>query len=64
MPKYADILLKSNCVFTAAGEEPFAGFVAIADGKILSVGKDSCEGLVGPDTAERMLGTPPSQCAS
>ncbi len=38
MPKYADILLKSNCIFTAAGEAPFRGYVAVAEGKILAVG--------------------------
>lgn len=57
MPKFADILLKSNCVFTAAGEEPFAGFVAIADGKILCVGKGAADdALIGPDTVVYDLG--------
>ena len=50
MSNFADILLKSNCVFTAAGEEPFAGYVAIADGKILRVGKENPAELIGPDT--------------
>ena len=56
MSNFADILLKSNCVFTAAGEEPFAGYVAVADGKILCVGKDDPAELIGPDTAVYELG--------
>ena len=57
MPKFADILLKSNCIFTAAGELPFAGYVAVADGKILCVGKgDADEALTGPETKVFDLG--------
>ena len=37
MPKFADTLLQSNCIFTAAGEAPFAGYVAITDGRIGTV---------------------------
>ena len=57
MPKFADILLKSNCIFTAAGKAPFAGFVAVADGSILCVGQGQADaGLIGPDTAVYDLG--------
>lgn len=57
MSKFANILLQSNCIFTAAGEAPFAGYVAIADGKIVAVGEGAaCEGLIGPETRLYNLG--------
>ena len=56
MSTFADMILKSNCIFTAAGEEPFAGFVAIADGKILQVGREVPAELAGPQTAVYELG--------
>ena len=34
----AELILKSSCVFTAAGEPPFAGYVALGGGHILAVG--------------------------
>jgi predicted amidohydrolase YtcJ len=33
-----DILLKSNNIFDGVGDKPFAGAIAIADGKILDIG--------------------------
>ena len=39
MSTIAELVLQSNCIFTAAGETPFAGYVAIAEGKITAVGK-------------------------
>lgn len=42
MSKHAEIVLQSNCVFTAAGEAPFAGYVAVAEGRILAVGRGTC----------------------
>jgi len=57
MSKYADIILRSNSIFTAAGEAPFAGYIAIADGKILSVGKGAAgDVLAGPRTTVYELG--------
>lgn len=57
MPKFADILLQSNCIFTAAGEAPFAGYVAISDGRITAVGKGAADStLVGPKTKVYELG--------
>lgn len=58
MSKYADILLKSGCIFTAAGEAPFPGYVAVADGKILRVGRGAAdESLIGPQTTVYELGS-------
>ena len=57
MSKIADIVLQSNCVFTAAGAAPFAGYVAVADGKILEVGAGACpKGLIGSETQVCDLG--------
>ena len=57
MSKYADLVLQSNCVFTAAGEEPFAGFVAVAGSKILCVGHGAPDGaILGPNTRVLSLG--------
>lgn len=51
MSKYADLVLQSNCVFTAVGEEPFAGFVAVAGSKILCVDHGAPDGaILGPNT--------------
>lgn len=38
MSEHAQILLRSRCIFAADGTAPFAGYVAVADGKILAVG--------------------------
>lgn len=54
---FADILLKSNCIFTAAGEAPFAGYVAVAEGQILAVGQGEADAaLAGPGTRVFELG--------
>ena len=47
----AEKVLKSNAVFTGLEEEPFAGGVAIAHGRILAVGTDEAlEDFIGPET--------------
>lgn len=57
MSKYADLVLQSSCVFTAVGEEPFAGFVAVAGSKILCVGHGAPDGaILGPNTKVLYLG--------
>ena len=57
MSKCAEILLQSNCIFTAAGEDPFAGYVAVADGRILAVGRGACPpDLVSAETKVLQLG--------
>lgn len=57
MSKCAEILLQSHCIFTAAGEDPFAGYVAIADGHILAVGEGECPpDLVNAGTKAFQLG--------
>ncbi|MDF3001559.1 MAG: Amidohydrolase 3 [Bacillota bacterium] len=46
----ADIILKSNAIFTGLGEAPFPGFVAIKGNKICAVGRESqFEHLSGPE---------------
>ncbi len=57
MSNYANYLLKSNCIFTAAGEPPFQGYVAVAGGNILAVGAgDPDPALIGPETLVFELG--------
>ena len=57
MSTYAEYLLLSNCIFTAQGEAPFAGYLAVADGRILSVGRGACPAeLCGPSTRVYDLG--------
>ena len=54
---YADLVISSDAVFTGDGSLPFVGGVAIADGKILSVGNDEkIEPFVGPGTEVRDYG--------
>lgn len=55
---YADLIIKSNAVFTAAeGAEPFAGGVAIADGRILACGDaEALAPFKGPETEVREYG--------
>ena len=55
---YADLIIKSNAVFTAMeGAEPFAGGVAIADGRILACGDEAVlASHLGPDTEVREYG--------
>lgn len=57
MSEYADIVLQSNCIFTASGTDPFAGYVAVRGGRILSVGEGPCpEELISEQTICRHLG--------
>lgn len=39
MSEYADLILLSNCIFTATEEIPFSGYIAIKNDRILSIGK-------------------------
>ena len=54
----AQLVLKSNSVFTGdSAGAPFAGGVAIADGRILACGDDAAlEPFIGPDTEVRSYG--------
>lgn len=38
----AEIVLKSDSIFTAANQAPFSGYVAVAGGRILAVGQGKC----------------------
>lgn len=50
----ADIIIKSNAVFDSIGSEPFEGFVAVKDNRIIEVGKGSdYSGYVGEHTIVR-----------
>ncbi|MFK9093824.1 amidohydrolase [Bacillus salipaludis] len=48
--RYADTILKSRNIFTAAKKDIFSGYIAISDEKILSIGKELEDYLVGPGT--------------
>lgn len=37
MSEYADLILLSNCIFTATEEIPFSGYIAIKNDRILSM---------------------------
>lgn len=53
----ATLVLKSNAVFTGDGSLPFAGGVAIADGRILACGDDAAiEPFIGAETEVREYG--------
>lgn len=39
MSEYADLILLSNCIFTATEESPISGYIAIKNERILSVGE-------------------------
>lgn len=53
----AELVLKSNAVFTGEVSEPFAGGVAIADGKIVACGdEEALVPFIGPDTEVREFG--------
>ena len=41
MSEYADLILLSNCIFTATEETPISGYIAVKNDRILSVGKGS-----------------------
>ena len=42
MADFAEIVLQSNCIFTAVSSKPFAGYVAVAGGQLLAVGEGLC----------------------
>ncbi len=53
----AEMVLKSDAVFTGDGLSPFKGGVAIADGKIVACGDDlHLAPFIGPDTDVREFG--------
>lgn len=53
----AELVLKSNAVFTGEVSEPFAGGVAIADDKIVACGdEEALAPFIGPDTEVREFG--------
>ena len=54
---YADLILKSNAVFTGDGSDPFPGGVAVADGTILACGAEKdLDPYLGPNTEVRDYG--------
>ena len=54
MEKKAEMILLSDCIFTAADPSPFSGYVALNDGRVLAVGRGKPDaGLV--DTQTRFL---------
>lgn len=57
MSEHAQILLKSNSIFDGTGADPFAGYVAVANGKVLQVGKgEPASEWIGEDTTVYELG--------
>lgn len=57
MNQHADILLRSDSIFTASGQPAFSGYVAIGSGRILAVGPGKCpDSLIGSDTKIYDLG--------
>lgn len=57
MSNHASIILKSNCIFTATGEAPFAGYLAIAGGRLLRVQHGAVDpALVNSETTVYNLG--------
>ena len=57
MEKKAEMILLSDCIFTAAGPAPFSGYVALDDGRILAVGRGKPDsGLVDSQTRFLDLG--------
>ncbi len=53
----AEIVIKSNAVFTGTGSAPFRGGVAVAGGKVVACGDDRhLAPFVGPDTEVRDFG--------
>lgn len=57
MSKYADRIFTSDCIFTAEGEDPFSGYVALKGDRILAVGHGSPKSeLLGPGTEICNLG--------
>uniref|UniRef100_UPI000A56FE6D hypothetical protein n=1 Tax=Clostridium sp. NkU-1 TaxID=1095009 RepID=UPI000A56FE6D len=52
----ADILLRSNAVFSGLASTPEAGFIAISGNRILAVGPSDGAKYTGPDTQVMDLG--------
>lgn len=53
----ADVVIKSNAVFTGDGLEPFKGGVAVRGDKIVACGDDAhLAPFIGPDTEVRDFG--------
>src|SRR3954468_12212800 len=53
----ADIVLVSNVIFSSKEDEPFAGFIAIQDNKIIAVGTQGQQHQwIGPETNVYELG--------
>ena len=53
----ADIVLVSNIIFSSKEDEPFAGFIAIQDNKIIALGtQDETAHWIGPETKVYVLG--------
>lgn len=51
MSKYTDLILNSNCIFTATAENPISGYIAIKNDRILSIGEGSVPSeIVNEDT--------------
>ena len=47
---YAETILTSRHIFTATKRELFAGYIAISEGKILSIGEIPDNRIIGPQT--------------
>lgn len=57
MADFAEIVLQSDCIFTSASPQPFAGHVAVAEGRLLAVGEGPCPAaLIGGGTQVLELG--------
>lgn len=57
MADFAEIVLQSNCIFTAVSSKPFAGYVAVAGGQLLAVGEGLCPAsLINSQTQVLELG--------
>ena len=54
----ADLILKSKCIFDSVSDEPFSGYVAVKDQKIMTVGHgdEDLRGITGPETEVFNLG--------
>lgn len=51
MFEYADLILLSNCIFTATEESPVSGYIAVKNERIISVGAGSVPAeIINADT--------------
>lgn len=57
----ADLIIKSNSIFDGISQ-PFKGYVAVKDNRIISVGKGDCSALTGEDTVLREFGDNTVMC--